>query len=107
MRQARTALISAGEGLRARKRKARRKANGTSAPILIEARASARWSVDFVQDQFACGRPFRVLNVVGDDTRERLAAILTWCAEYKVERHDIARGKPMRRTIVAPSVRAR
>ncbi len=57
------------EGLTVRKRKARRKAVGTRAPILIEARANARWSLDFVHDQFACGRRFRVLNVVDDVTR--------------------------------------
>lgn len=63
------------EGLTGRKHKARRKAIGTRAPILIVARANARWSLDFVHDQFACGRRFRVLNVVGDVTRECLAAI--------------------------------
>ncbi|MDM7255751.1 MAG: IS3 family transposase [Paracoccus sp. (in: a-proteobacteria)] len=63
------------EGLTVRKRKARRKAIGTRAPILVEARANARWSLDFVHDQFACGRRFRVLNVVDDVTRECLAAI--------------------------------
>jgi putative transposase len=63
------------EGLTVRKRKARRKAIGTRAPILIEARANASWSLDFVHDQFACGRRFRVLNVVDDVTRECLAAI--------------------------------
>jgi len=46
------------EGLTVRKRKARRKALGTRAPILVEARANARWSLDFVHDQFACGRRF-------------------------------------------------
>jgi len=50
------------EGVTVRKRKARRKAIGTRAPILIEARANARWSLDFVHDQFACGRRFRVLT---------------------------------------------
>ena len=63
------------EGLTVRRRKARRKAIGTRAPILIGARANARWSLDFVHDQFACGRRFRVLNVVDDVTRECLAAI--------------------------------
>ena len=62
------------EGLTLRKPKARRKAIGTRAPILVEARANARWSLDFVHDQFACGRRFRVLNVVDDVTRECLAA---------------------------------
>ena len=36
---------------------------------------NARWSLDFVHDQFACGRRFRVLNIVDDVTRECLAAI--------------------------------
>lgn len=63
------------EGLTVRERKARRKALGTRAPILLEARANARWSLDFAQGQFACGRRFRVLNVVDDVTRECLAAI--------------------------------
>ena len=63
------------EGLMVRKRKARRKAVGTRAPILVEARPNARWSLDFVHDQFAGGQRFRVLNVVDDVTRECLAAI--------------------------------
>ncbi|SMD21230.1 Transposase InsO and inactivated derivatives [Rhizobium sp. RU36D] len=63
------------EGLSVRKRKARRRAAGTRAPILVEAKANARWSLDFVHDQFACGRRFRILNVVDDVTRECLAAI--------------------------------
>ncbi len=63
------------EGLTVRKRRARRRAVGTRAPILVEAKANARWSVDFVHDQLVCGRRFRVLNVVDDMTRECLAAI--------------------------------
>ena len=63
------------EGLSVRKRRARRRAVGTRAPILVEAKANARWALDFVHDQFACGRRFRILNVVDDVTRECLAAI--------------------------------
>ncbi|MER9197250.1 IS3 family transposase [Mesorhizobium australicum] len=63
------------EGLTVRKRRARRRAVGTRAPILVEAKPNARWSLDFVHDQFACGRRFRVLNIVDDVTRECLAAI--------------------------------
>ena len=63
------------EGLVVRRRRTRRKAIGTRAPILVEARPNARWSLDFVHDQLACGRRFRVLNVVDDVTRECLAAI--------------------------------
>ena len=63
------------EGLVVRKRRARRRAVGARAPILVEARPNARWSLDFVHDQFACGRRFRILNIVDDVTRECLAAI--------------------------------
>ena len=41
------------KGLYERKRKARRRAVGTRAPILVEEKANARWSLDFVYDQFA------------------------------------------------------
>ena len=63
------------EGLAVRKRRARRKAVGTRAPILVEAKPNARWSLDFIHDQLACGRRFRILNIVDDVTRECLAAI--------------------------------
>ena len=63
------------EGLTVRKRRACRRAVGARAPILVEAKANARWSLDFVHDQFAHGRRFRILNVVDDVTRECLAAI--------------------------------
>ena len=63
------------EGLRVHKRRARRRAIGIRAPIVVEARVNARWSLDFVHDQMANGRRFRVLNIVDDVTRECLAAI--------------------------------
>ena len=56
------------EGLSVRKRRARRRAVGARAPILVEARPNARWSLDFVHDQFVCGRRFRILNIVDDVT---------------------------------------
>lgn len=63
------------EGLMVRKRRGRRRAVGTRAPILVESKANARRSLDFVHDQFARDRRFRILNVVDDVTRECLAAI--------------------------------
>lgn len=63
------------EGLAVRKRRSRRRAVGTRAPILVQAKPNARWSLDFVHDQFGCGRRLRVLNIVDDVTRECLAAI--------------------------------
>lgn len=58
-----------------RKRRARRPADGTRAPILVEARPNAHWSLDFVHDQLANGRRFRIPNVADHVTRECLAAI--------------------------------
>ncbi len=63
------------EGLTVKKRRARRRAVGTRAPIVVEAKPNARWSLDFVHDQLASGRRFRILNIVDDVTRECLAAI--------------------------------
>jgi putative transposase len=63
------------EGLTVRKRKGRKRATGMRAPILVEARPNARWSVDFVHDQLSNGRRFRILNVIDDVTKECLAAI--------------------------------
>lgn len=58
-----------------RKRRTRSKAIGTRAPILVEARPNARWSLDFVHDQLENGRRFSVLNIVDDVTRECLASV--------------------------------
>ncbi len=63
------------EGLTVRKRKGRKRATGSRAPILVEAMPNARWSVDFVHDQLSNGRRLRILNVIDDVTKECLAAI--------------------------------
>jgi len=87
------------EGLTVRKRKARRRAIGTRTPILVEARVNARWSLDFVHDQFAQGRRLRILNIVDDVTRECLAAIPDTSISGKRVARELtrlvgARGKP-------------
>lgn len=63
------------EGLSVRRRRGRKRVMGARAPILVEAKANARWSIDFVHDQLSSGRRFRVLNVIDDVTKECLAAI--------------------------------
>ena len=63
------------EGLTVRRRKGRKRAVGARAPAPIPALPNQRWSLDFVHDQMATGRRFRVLNVVDDVTRECLAAV--------------------------------
>ncbi|WP_099186369.1 IS3 family transposase [Sphingobium fuliginis] len=63
------------EGLAVRRRRSRKRAVGTRAPAPVLALPNQRWSLDFVHDQMASGRRFRVLNIVDDVTRECLAAV--------------------------------
>lgn len=72
----RTQRLYREEGLAVRRRRGRKRALGTRAPLVTEAVANARWSVDFMQDQFADGRRFRILNVLDDVTKECLASIV-------------------------------
>jgi transposase InsO family protein len=53
----------------------------------VLALANQRWSLDFVHDQMASARRFRVLNVVDDVTRECLAAVL----ETSISGHRVVR----------------
>ena len=63
------------EGLTVRRRKGRKRASGARAARGLATQPNQRWSLDFVHDQFADGRRFRILNIVDDATRECLAAI--------------------------------
>src|SRR5512133_1212015 len=54
------------ERLMVRKRGGRKRALGTRAPIPVPLRPNDRWSLDFVSDQLACGRRFRILAVFDD-----------------------------------------
>ena len=63
------------EKLQVRKRGGSKRALGTRRPILLPCRTNERWSLDFVSDAFTDGRPFRVLAVVDDYSRECLALV--------------------------------
>jgi putative transposase len=63
------------EGLAVRRRRSRRRIAVARTPIPLPDGPNSRWSVDFVHDQLACGRRFRVLNVIDDVTKECLAAV--------------------------------
>ena len=58
-----------------RRRKSRRRTAVARAPIPKTDGPNSRWSTDFVQDQLANGRRFRVLTIIDDVTKECLAAI--------------------------------
>lgn len=95
----RTQRLYREEGLTVRKRRGRKRAVGTRAPILTVAAPNARWSVDFVHDQLGDGRRLRVFNVVDDVTKECLAAVVDTSISGKRVARELAaivarRGKP-------------
>ena len=63
------------EGLSVKRRRGRKRALGTRAPMLEPSGPSIRWSLDFVSDSFGDGRRFRILAVIDDFTRECLALV--------------------------------
>lgn len=71
----RTERLYREEGLMVRRRRSRKRALGTRAPLVTEAVVNARRSVDFMQDQFVDGRRFRILNVLDDVTKRCLASV--------------------------------
>jgi putative transposase len=63
------------ERLMVRKRGGRKRALGRRMPMPVPLAPNDRWSLDFVSDQFVCGRRFRILANFDDCTRECLAAV--------------------------------
>ena len=87
------------EGLTVRRRRGRKRAVGARSPAPVPTLPNQRWSLDFVHDQMATGRRFRVLNIVDDVTRECLAAIPDTSISGKRVVRELAgliavRGKP-------------
>ena len=90
-----------------RKRGGRKRALGMRVPMPVPLAPNDRWSLDFVSDQFVCGRRFRILAVFDDCTRECLAAVAdTSLSGLRVARElDLLiawRGRP--NTIVSDNV---
>lgn len=73
--QRRVRRIYAEEGLSVRRRRRRRLKPVARRPMSLPARPGQRWSMDFVHDQFADGRCFRVFAVVDDFTRESVVMV--------------------------------
>ncbi len=85
--------------LTVRKRGGRKWVIGTRTPMLIPTAANDRWSLDFVSDQLADGRRFRVLTVVDDCTRECLGLVADTSLSglrvaHELDRIIERRGKP-------------
>ncbi len=67
--------LYADEGLAVKRRRGRKRATGTRAPLEVPLCPNERWSLDFLSDVFEPGRRFRILAVIDDCTRESLGLI--------------------------------
>jgi len=88
------------ENLRVRRRRGRKRAMGTRAPMTLPQGPNQRWSLDFVSDTLVCSRRIRILAVVDDFTRENLTLVVdTSLSGARVAREldaiIAARGKPL------------
>jgi len=82
----RTQRIYREEALQVRTKK-RKKLNRPRVPLPVPDRLNQRWSVDFVSDQLANGRRFRVFNVVDDFSRECVLQVV----DFSIGGHRLVR----------------
>lgn len=82
----RTYRIYREEGLQVRTKR-RKRLLRPRVPMIVPDRANQRWSVDFVSDQLANGRRFRVFNAVDDFTRE----IVLQVVDFSISGQRLAR----------------
>jgi putative transposase len=82
----RTERIYREEALQVRTKK-RKKLTRPLIPLVVPDRVNERWSVDFVSDQLANGRRFRVFNAVDDFSRECVMQIV----DFAISGHRLAR----------------
>ena len=75
MNRKKTQRLYGEEGLAVRRRRSRRRIAVARTPIPKPEGPNSRWSTDFVHDQLANGRRFRVLTIIDDVTKECLAAV--------------------------------
>jgi putative transposase len=82
----RTYRIYREEGLQVRTKK-RKKLIRPRVPMLVPESVNQRWSMDFVSDQLANGRRFRVLNIVDDYSRESVLQL----ADFSISGNRVGR----------------
>ena len=71
----RTYRIYRSEGLQVRTKK-RKRLQRPRQPMAVLTQVNEHWSMDFVYDQLANGRRFRVLNVIDDYSREMIGQLV-------------------------------
>jgi putative transposase len=74
------------EGLQARTKK-RKKLQRARQPMIVPVERDQRWSMDFVSDQLSNGRRFRVLNLIGDYSRE----VIDQLVSFSISGQQVAR----------------
>ena len=67
--------LYSAERLQVKRRRGRKRARGTRAPMPLPSGVNSRWSLDFVSDVFGAGRRFRILAVIDDYSRVCLGLI--------------------------------
>ncbi len=96
----RTYRIYREEGLQVRTKR-RKKLRRPRVPMLVPDAVNQRWSIDFVSDQLANGRRFRVLNVVDDYSRECVLQIVDFSISGQRLTRELDRlGRQLPNTIV-------
>ncbi len=82
----RTYRVYNEEGLQVRTKK-RKKIIRPRMPMIVPIGKNIRWSMDFVSDQLANGRRFRVFNVIDDYSREVIGQL----SDFSINGHQVAR----------------
>ena len=96
----RTYRLYREEGLQVRTKR-RKKLVRPRIPMLVPDAVNQRWSMDFVSDQLANGRRFRVLNIVDDYTREIVLQVVDFSISgYRVARELDLLERKLPKTIV-------
>jgi putative transposase len=75
------------EKLQVRRKHRKRLANRPRLELAVPAASNQRWSADFISDQLATGRRFRVLNIVDDYSRECVLNIV----DFSISGQHLAR----------------
>lgn len=82
--------------------KRRKKLRRPRVPMLVPDAVNQRWSMDFVSDQLANGRRFRVLNIVDDYSRECVLQVVDFSISgLRLTRELDRLARPLPRTIVS------
>ena len=66
-----------------RRRRSRKRALGTRAPLVLPKQVNHRWSLDFASDALLDSRRFGILAVVDDFSRESLALVSRHVAVWR------------------------